>query len=95
MVTHVVLFRFRDRSPEHLAHCRDLLQGLPAKVAEIRHYEVGINVLSSERAYDICLYSRFDSFDDLAAYQAHPAHMEVANYLVSAAETRGSVDYES
>jgi hypothetical protein len=95
MVTHVVLFRFRDRSPEHVAHCRDLLLGLPAQVAVIRHFEVGINVVPSDRAFDLCLYSRFDSFDDLAAYQVHPAHVEVATYLASAAESRGSVDYEN
>jgi Stress responsive A/B Barrel Domain len=95
MVTHVVMFRFRDRSPEHLAHCRELLEGLSAKVAEIRHFEVGINILPSERAYDLCLYSRFESFDDLTAYQVHPAHVEVATYLRSASDTRASVDYES
>jgi hypothetical protein len=95
MVTHVVMFRFRDRSPEHLAHCRELLDGLPAKVPEIRHFEVGLNALPSERAFDLCLYSHFDSFDDLAAYVVHPAHVEVAEYLRSASESRGSVDYET
>jgi Stress responsive A/B Barrel Domain len=95
MVTHVVMFRFRDRSPEHLDHCRELLEGLPAQVPQIRHLEVGLNRVTSDRAFDLCLYSRFDSFDDLAEYQIHPAHVEVATYLRSAADSRGSVDYES
>jgi hypothetical protein len=95
MVTHVVLFRFHDRSAEQLEHCRALLEALPAQIPQIRHYEVGINCLPSERAFDMCLYSRFDSFDDLAAYQVHPAHVEFADYLQTVVDTRGSVDYET
>jgi hypothetical protein len=95
MVTHVVMFRFRDRSAEQLDHSRALLEALPAQVPQIRHFEVGLNVLPSERAFDLCLYSRFDSFDDLEAYQTDPAHVEVADYLKTVVDTRGSVDYES
>jgi hypothetical protein len=95
MVNHVVMFRFRDRSAEHLAHCRALLEGLPSQVAEIRHFDVGLNELASARAYDLCLYSHFDSFEDLAAYQVHPAHVEVATYLRSAADATAAVDYSS
>jgi hypothetical protein len=95
MVTHVVLFRFRDRSSEHLSHCQSLLDGLPAKVDVIRHLETGLNVVPSDRAYDLCLIVHFDSLEDLATYQSHPDHVEVATYLRSVAESIGSVDYEA
>ena len=93
MVTHVVLFRFRDRSSAHLSHCQSLLEGLPPKISVIRHLETGRNVVPSDRAYDLCLIIHFDSLDDLGTYQSHPDHVEVATYLRSAAESIGSVDY--
>jgi hypothetical protein len=95
MVSHVVMFRFRDRSPEHLAHCKSLLEALPPKIPQIRHFEVGVNARSSDRSYDLCLYSRFDSWEDLETYGSNPDHVEVATYLRSAMETSGSVDYET
>jgi len=94
MVTHVVLFRFRDRSSAHLSHCQSLLEGLPPKISVIRHLETGLNVVPSDRAYDLCLIIHFDSLDDLGTYQSHPDHVAVATYLRSAAESIGSVDYQ-
>jgi hypothetical protein len=95
MVNHVVMFRFRDRSPEHLAHCKSLLEALPAKVPQIRQFEVGVNARPSDRAYDLSVYSRFDSWEDLEIYAANPDHVEVATYLRSAMDTSGLVDYET
>jgi hypothetical protein len=95
MINHVVLFRLQDRSAEHLAHCKSLLDGLPTKVSVIRHLEAGLNVVPSDRAYDLCLVVRFDSLEDLATYQSHPDHLEVATYLRSAVASIASVDYET
>jgi hypothetical protein len=95
MLTHVVLFRFRDRSSTHLSHCQSLLDGLPASIPVIRRLETGLNVVPSDRAYDLCLIIHFDSLDDLRTYQSHPDHVEVATYLRSAAESIGSVDYQT
>ncbi len=95
MLTHVVLMKFHDRSPEHLARVRNMLTALPARISEIRYYEVGVNVIQSERAYDLALYSRFDSLADLKTYQAHPEHVPVAQYLAAAAASIVAVDYET
>jgi hypothetical protein len=72
-----------------------LLDGLAAKITVIRYLETGLNVLPSDRAYDLCLIIHFDSLDDLATYQSHPDHVEVATYLRTAAESVASVDYEA
>jgi hypothetical protein len=95
MVTHIVLFRFRDRSPQHLSHCKSLLDGLPAKIDVIRQLETGLNVVPSDRAHDLSLIIHFDSLDDLTTYQVHPDHVEVATYLRSSADSIASVDYET
>ena len=64
-------------------------------IPQIKHMEVGLNVVSSERAYDVALFQRFDSLHDLQEYQAHPNHQDVLKYVLSVTASRVSVDYES
>ncbi len=93
MITHIVLFKFKDRS--NVEKSRDVLLGMRGKIPLLRHLEVGMDVLHSERSYDIVLITRFDSMDDLKAYQVHPIHLEVAKYINSVKEASIAVDYES
>ena len=39
MITHVVMFKLRDASPEHVAHCKGLLAGYKVP-REIRFEEI-------------------------------------------------------
>lgn len=95
MITHVVQFKLKDRSPESVEKARKVLSGLESKIPVLRHLEVGKDLLHSERSYDIALIAKFDSMDDLQAYQVHPAHLEVAKYINSVKETSIAVDFES
>lgn len=95
MITHIVFFRLRDRSPEKIDKAAGVLRGLEGKVEVIRSLEVGVDLLKKERSYDIALTARFDSLDDLEVYQKHPFHVEVANYIKGESESVASVDYES
>jgi hypothetical protein len=95
MITHVVIFKLKDRSPRSVEKARDLLVGMKGKIPQIRHLEVGTDVLHSERSYDLALITKFDSMDDLAAYQAHPVHIKVSEYIMSAKESSVAVDFES
>ena len=97
MITHVVLFKLKDRSPQNIEKARDVLLGLKGKgkIPVLRYLEVGTDVLHSERSYDIALITKFDSMDDLQTYQVHPVHLEVAKYINSVKEFSISVDYES
>lgn len=95
MITHVVLFKLKDRSPRSLEKAKDLLVGMKGKIPQIRHLEVGTDVLHSERSYDLALITKFDSMDDLAAYQAHPVHVKVSEYIMSVKESSVVVDFES
>ena len=94
MITHVVLFKLKDRSPRSLRKARDVLLGMEGKIPVLRYLEAGIDVLNSERSYDIALITKFDSMDDLQAYQVHPVHLEVAKYIMSAKESAIAVDFE-
>jgi hypothetical protein len=89
MITHIVCFKLKDRSPESIASAR-------AKLLVLRHLEVGADVIRSERSFDIALVTRFDSLEDLQTYQVHPCHGgDVAPYMRSVSEAVVSVDYES
>lgn len=95
MFTHIVLFRLKDRSPASVMKARDVLMSMKGKIPMLRHLEVGIDLIHSERSYDIALLTRFDSPPDLKAYQAHPVHVKVAGYIMEAKESNVAVDYES
>lgn len=95
MITHVVLFKLKDASQKNVEKARDVLLGMRGKIPLLRHLEVGMDILHSERSYDVALITRFDSMDDLKAYQIHPLHLEVAKYINSVKEASIAVDYES
>ncbi len=93
MITHIVLFKLKD--PHNATKARDVLLGMKGKIPQLRHLEVGIDILHSDRSYDMALVTKFDSLDEMKVYQGHPAHVEVSNYIVSVRESSISVDYES
>ncbi|MBI5587215.1 MAG: Dabb family protein [Deltaproteobacteria bacterium] len=95
MITHVVLFRLKDRSAESVARAKKVLEGLSGKVPVLRHLETGTDVIRSARSYDIALIAKFDTIEDLEAYQNHPFHVEVAGYMAGVRESAIAVDYES
>lgn len=95
MITHIVLFKLKDRSPLNIERARDVLLGMNGKIPQLRYLEAGIDVIRSARSYDMALLAKFDSLEDLQAYQAHPVHVEVAKYMTSVRESSIAVDYES
>jgi hypothetical protein len=68
---------------------------MAGKIPVLRHLEVGVDVIRSERSYDIALTARFDTLADLQAYQVHPFHVnEVVPHMKSACSSIVAVDYE-
>ena len=96
MVTHIVLFKLKDTSPDSITAAKEKLLSMKGKVEMLRHLEVGVDAVRSARSYDIALYTKFDSLDALQAYQVHPYHGgDVAPYMREASEAVAVVDYES
>jgi hypothetical protein len=96
MITHIVFFRLSDPSTENIAATRDILLGMNGKIPEIRHLEVGVDIIRSDRSYDLAIVSRFESLADLKAYQVHPCHArDVVPYLKSVCSSILAVDYDS
>ncbi len=94
MITHIVLFKLLDRSPESVEKARAVLASLEGKIPQLRHLEVGADVLHTDRSYDLALVAKFDSLDDLNAYQIHHEHQQVVKYMLSVRQSVVAVDYE-
>ncbi len=93
MVTHVVLFKFKDPTAENLGTAAEKLRGLMGVVPTLKALEVGINQVPSDRAFDMTLLTRFASMEDLDAYRTHPKHQEVVAHLKTVVEKSHVVDY--
>jgi len=96
MITHIVFFKLIHRSPESLAKARNVLMSMAGKIPQLRYLEVGVDVLHSPRSYDLALITKFDSLEDLEAYQVDPYHREeVVKYIKTVTDSSVAVDYES
>ena len=96
MITHIVLFKLSDPKPETIAVTRDLLRSMDGKVPQLRHLEVGVDIVRSERSHDIALVTRFDSLDELRSYQVDPYHAgTILPHMRSVCAAIVAVDYES
>lgn len=96
MITHIVLFKLSDPSVENMAATRAKLLSMDGQIPLLRHLEAGVDVIRSERSYDVALVTRFDSLEDLQAYQIHPYHAGVViPFMKSVCASIVAVDYES
>jgi hypothetical protein len=96
MITHIVFFKLTDPTGENLAATQAKLLSMEGQIPMLRHLEAGVDVIRSERSYDVALITRFDSLADLQAYQIHTYHAgEVIPFMKSVCSSILAVDYES
>ena len=94
MIVHIVMFKFKEEDKEtNLVKVKALLEELPEKIAELISIEVGINFDESERAFDLSLYSTFNSKEDLSTYATHEEHLKVVEFIKTVVEASKVVDY--
>jgi hypothetical protein len=97
MVKHIVLFKLKDvdaqQKMEVMTAFKNAIEALPKEIEFIRNIEVGLNI-NPDEAWNIALYSEFDSLDDVKRYAVHPSHLAAARLLADVKESRSCVDYE-
>jgi hypothetical protein len=98
MIKHIVMFKMKDSAEganreENIQQVKSRLEALPEKIAEIRYFELGKNIIDSAVAYDLVLVSEFDSPESLVSYQRHPEHVKVFELVQKVCEQRAVVDY--
>ncbi|MHA0857420.1 Dabb family protein [Paenibacillus sp. CMAA1364] len=94
MIKHIVLFKLKDSSIESIKRTADVLRNMEGKIPELLSIEVGIDIMRSDRSYDISLMTEVASLEALHAYQVHPLHQEVIQHMNEFKENSIAVDYE-
>jgi hypothetical protein len=99
MVKHIICLKLKDFAegnpkPENARLVKEKLLALKEKIGEIKYIESGINAPeASQDNFDVVLITSFDSFDDLHAYQKHPEHVKVAEFIGKVRDARACVDF--
>ncbi len=96
MITHIALIKLVHANVETIEAAKAALARLgEGKIPQLRHFEVGANIVHSYRSYDLAVVAKFDNLEDLQAYQNHPDHLEVVKYLQANRRSVITVDYET
>lgn len=99
MIKHVVMWKLKEFAEgagklENAQKIKTMLEGLKGKIQEIISLEVGINLNSSDMAFDAVLISEFSDLKALEAYKKHPEHVKVSDFVAKVRVDRAVVDYE-
>lgn len=99
MIRHIVMWQLlpeaggRTREQNALA-VKELLEGLPALIGDIRSLEVGFNCPEIDGNFDMVLNSTFADQAALRRYQEHPEHLKVGAFIGTVRSSRVAIDYE-
>ena len=99
MIKHIVMWKLKDTArgvskDKNALELKSILEDLKHKISVIKQIEVGIDFNKSAAAFDVVLYLEFDSKEDLQAYQKHPEHVKVVDFVNEIRDERAVVDYE-
>lgn len=98
MIRHIVMWKLKERAEgatraENAVKLKERLEGCRDIVPGILHLEVGIAAPGLESTYDVVLVSDFADKAALDAYQVHPTHEALKQFVVAVRESRECVDY--
>ncbi|OOM16606.1 Dabb family protein [Clostridium saccharobutylicum] len=82
MFTHIVLFKVKEPTKENLQFLKETLLSMDGNIDELKGLEVGVDVIKSDRSYDIGIITRFDSKEDYLAYDVNEYHVEKVKKVI-------------
>jgi hypothetical protein len=95
MIVHIVFFKFNeDNKASNIQKVKEMLESLVGKIEPLNSMEVGVNFTDSPRAFDMSLYSTFESKDGLKTYATHDEHLKVLEFIKTVVSETKVVDYE-
>jgi len=99
MFKHLVFFKLQDQAEgasvaENAQKVKELLDGLPALIPQIKQLETGINIKAGDAASHVSLYTVFENEADFNLYKDHPHHLKVVAFIGTVCSERRFVDYE-
>jgi len=94
MLRHIVLMKFKEGVEEvRVSEMAAALGSLPPKIAAIKGFEFGRDIVKSERSYDFALVASFENPDALKEYQVHPEHVPVLQLVRSICDSLVVADF--
>jgi hypothetical protein len=94
MIRHIIFFKLKKEHKASIAALKKQLDGLKQHIPEIKHLETGLNFSERDIAYDLSLIVDVATTNDLMAYQQHPEHQKIVDFIKNIAEQKAVVDYE-
>ncbi len=95
MIRHIVMFRFKADTPQtDRAAFLEMLRGLPSKIAEIKSFEAGFDLVRAPRSFDLALVASYDDLAALERYAKHEHHLPVIERSKEICEQVVAVDFE-
>jgi len=100
VIKHIVLWKLKDFAEgadknRNAQIVKAELESLINKIPQVKQLEVGINIIPSDAAFDVSLYSAFEDEKGLDLYQKHPEHVKVASLITKLRESRVVIDYKA
>lgn len=95
MFTHIVFFKLKEATKENIQKASEILNNMEGQIPELKGLEVGIDVVRSDRSFDLALVTRFDSKEDYEVYAVSDFHVnKVLKNLKPMLECSKTVDYQ-
>lgn len=82
MFTHIVLFKLKEPTIENIKFVEKTLLSMEGNIKELKQLEVGVDVIRSDRSYDVAIITRFDSMEDYSAYDVDEYHVEKVKKVI-------------
>lgn len=83
MFTHIVLFKAKEPTKENLEFLEKTFLSMSGNIKELKQLEVGIDVVRSNRSYDIGIITRFDCKEDYLTYDVNEFHVEKVKTVIA------------
>lgn len=101
MLVHIVMFKFKETAngktkAENLREAKARMLALKDQIPQILEMEVHFGAEGSAPGnYDYILVSRFNTLEEMEAYQKHPAHVAFGQFVKELREPdgRACIDY--
>ena len=99
MLRHIVMWKLKESAEggtreENVVKLKTKLESCRSIVSGQGHFEVGVAQPGFEATYDVVLVSDFDNPQALQAYQVHPKHLAIKDFVAAVRESRQCIDYE-
>jgi hypothetical protein len=100
MVKHLVMWRMRREAGnwelvENRIRLQQAIDAIRSGIVGLKALEIGFNKSVASDASDVALYSEFETWEALQAYESHPLHEALKAVIGPLRGERRVVDYET